>query len=219
MKKNIFILFVLLAMRADAQKISYSLLAGPTLNTLRGNDLIEELHDPYYGYSVAAGIHYLIRENISVSSGLTFQRKGSRVISDTLYDNNLNYMGSGKLNNILNYMVVPITIEFREGRKIVWHAGGGMFTGFLLGSREKGSIKLANGEEINTTSNLTKHKTIDLGVTVKAGLSIPSEKRFRFRMEVKNDLGLVNISDAHIGDGGSIKTNTLSLLFGIGYRL
>jgi hypothetical protein len=216
---SFILIFCLLSGVLEAQKISYSLLAGPNMNTHRGNKILEKLHHPFYSYSISGNISYHLQTNFCISTGLAYERKGTKSISDSLYDNDANYMGSGKTNHILNYLVLPLNAEYRSGQKIIFYAGAGVYAGLLLNSKEKYTLHLVNGSNYEGTSHTGLYKSFDLGLNLKTGLTIPLRKHYNLQIEVKDDLGLMNISSVPVIDNGSIKTNSLNLLAGISFKI
>ena len=65
-------------------------------------------------------------------------------------------------------------------------------------------------------SNYTSdYKTIDMGITAGIGLAIPINDKFSLSAEIRNNLGLTNISKS---SSVTNKTNSTNLLIGVTYK-
>ena len=80
---------------------------------------------------------------------------------------------------------------------------------------------VSKGDNITTsTFDHTPYlKRFDTGISTGFGFSIPIKTRFCISFEVRNNLGLYNISAIPVIDNGSIKTNSTNFLFGFTYKL
>jgi len=62
-------------------------------------------------------------------------------------------------------------------------------------------------------------KRIDSGLTTGPGAGLPVNDKLFITMEIRNNPGLVNTGSIPLVNGGTIKTNSTNLLFGIAYKL
>ena len=91
----------------------------------------------------------------------------------------------------------------------------GPYLSYLLKHTVK--IKVDNGYK-DVTDNTENDKRIDLGAVLGAGVKSPLNKRYKFIVELRENLGLINVSAVEVANNGSIKTNNLSFLVGISFR-
>jgi len=65
------------------------------------------------------------------------------------------------------------------------------------------------------TPTKAQTESIDFGLTGGIGIIIPAGKKLGISIEIRDDLGLVNISKAPVYNGGTLKNNTLNFIAGI----
>lgn len=70
-----------------------------------------------------------------------------------------------------------------------------------------------------TENNTENTKKIDTGLSIIIGLKVPLSENLFLDLDIRDYLGLINLSKIDIIDNGSIKTNSLGLQIGLKYKL
>ncbi|HEX5001313.1 MAG TPA: outer membrane beta-barrel protein [Bacteroidia bacterium] len=109
----------------------------------------------------------------------------------------------------MDYLVLPVTVEFKFGSKKQYYFGSGGFVGYLLKHQLKYTELLSGYTQTN--SIIENFERFDFGASFTAGVKIPLGKSF-LSIQAEDHLGLVNIGD-YVMDG-VLKTNSLILLIG-----
>jgi len=66
--------------------------------------------------------------------------------------------------------------------------------------------------------NTDNFERLDFGIATGLGVNFPIRNNIFMSLEVRNNLGLSNISSLPVGNDGKIKTNSTNLLIGIAYK-
>ena len=69
-----------------------------------------------------------------------------------------------------------------------------------------------------TTNNTKLFKRFDAGIKGGGGIIISLKNKLSFSGEIRNNLGLNNISTLPVYNNGTIKTYSLNLLFSVIYK-
>jgi hypothetical protein len=199
----------------QTNKIEIGIEGSPSLVFLRGNDVIDNTQKPTIGVSCGLFFQYNINKFFSLRTNLAYERKGSRA-SGVATDIKGNYLGEITINTNFDYVTLPILARATYGKKIHLFVNSGPYIGYLF----KHSIVIT-GDNIPTTTDedISQYKRFDIGITGGLGLSIPIKTKFAFSFEVRNNLGLNNISQAKVVNDGTIKTNSTNFLLGLSYKL
>lgn len=98
----------------------------------------------------------------------------------------------------LNYLTLPVVINWHFGRKRNWYVNYGPYIGFLLGSKDA---------SFNTNSG-NSPKTIDNGSTFGMGLKIPVANRVKIFFEAEMQTGNKDILKTIDGTfNGNLRTS------------
>ena len=115
-----------------------------------------------------------------------------------------------------DYLTLPILFRVHGGKKLRYFFNAGPFVGLLL--QQTFVVK----SELNPTTvedNTANDLPFDFGISSGFGLSLPIQPTFALSLELRNNLGLANVSAAPIRNGGSIKTNSTNLLIGFSFGI
>jgi hypothetical protein len=187
----------------------------PSIVFLHGNDFIEKYHKPTIRFTGGFFFQFNFKKIVSLRTNITFERKGSIVPIET-FDNNGNQTGDYLSKAYFNYLTLPVLVRATFGKKVQFFVNAGPYLGYLI----QQTVIFSGDNVITTTTDNTSHfKRIDIGLSTGLGLSIPMQKRFAFSFEVRNNLGLYNISALPVMDDQTIKTNAINFLFGFAYKL
>lgn len=222
MKKLALLFFTLSSVSAFGQqnKFDVGLVSGPSIAVLHGNDIINDFHKVALMGSGGAYFQYNFPKLFSIRADFQFERKGSR-LSDKIYytdqEGNIIDSDDWKSYSRFDYLTVPLLFRASFGKKIKYFVNVGVFTSFLL----KQSDKNLETKFFPTTTydNTENFKRFDFGVTAGVGCQLPIKERLVISFEVRNNLGLYDISALPVYNDGTIKTYSTNFLFGLGYRL
>ncbi len=197
---------------AQTQRMELSVQAGPGVSWLRGNTFLNGT-EVQFNAAYGLGFQYNFNNGIGLRTGLSYQRKGSSA-EINLTDVNGSTLAKGTALNTLEYLVVPMLVRAGFGRNVRFFANVGPYAGYLL--KGTSSIKDMEGFDDDTTDGLEQW---DLGVCAGLGMGMSLGDRMQLSAELRQEMGLVNVSKLPVVDDGSILTRGTTLFVGIGYRL
>ncbi|OQX81105.1 MAG: hypothetical protein B6D61_01135 [Bacteroidetes bacterium 4484_249] len=194
------------------------------------------------GYNVGGGVNYGLSDLISGDIGeilsaqveLSIQTKGTE--ADYLYltqgpENTIDTISNVKQN--FTYFQIPILAKatFGDPKGLRYYGELGLFVASLTGLTFDGE-KMRDHDYDNTTDRRKyreEYSGFDFGLTVGAGVSVPFGGRkspWSAFANVRYSLGLNNIGEYKNGTEDipeeyleDVKTNTLSVLLGVAYKL
>lgn len=195
-------------------KVKFGLNGGLNYSSLRGNNSPVKLTP---GISFLGGIsfEYFIRENISINSNLNFEQK---LIKENGYiyltdQNGYSEVVKADTKINYNYLVLPIYAGYYFGSKKDFYVNGGFFVGYLLNSNF--TSKKFNDKTDTTDLN----KRIDSGLIFGFGKLFKLNENNDLKLELRENLGLVNTSVVKVYNDGTIKTNSINLILNWSFNL
>lgn len=212
----ITIIFIQFSLIAQRNPFDFGIEGGMNIGTLRGNSLIDENHSLKPGSIFGISFQYNLPKLLSIKTGLSFEQKGSK-FSVPAVDINGNYQGDYKGTITFNYLTIPLVTQFSFGQKWRPFVNFGGFCSILISQKER--VQAFSNYPGSTTNYTDLFKRTEFGLTGGLGLSYSMEMPLAVSVEVRNNLGLTNISDIEVYGGGQSLTNTLNLLIGISYQI
>lgn len=148
-------------------------------------------------------------------TNLAFERKGGKFTSPAT-DINGTPIGELTAHSSIDYLTFPVLVRATFGNKIQYFINAGPYFGYLLKDR-----LVSKGDNIPTaTDDYTAFdKRFDTGISTGVGLFVPLNTKFAVSFEIRNNLGLYNISAFPVTNNGTIKTNSTNFLFSFTYKL
>ena len=188
---------------------------GPSLIFMRGNDIIKKYQKPTIGFSGGLSFQINFQEIFSLRTVIAYERKGS-VMTAQSYDSDGNPLGDITTHSNADYLTLPLLVRATFGNKVQYFVNAGPFFGYLLKQ-----TFVSKGDNVPTTTNdnTFRDKRFDTGVSTGIGLIVPIRTKFLVSFEVRNNLGLYNISDTSVVNGGTVKTNSTNFLLSFAYKL
>lgn len=155
------------------------------------------------GVNVAVSADYYFSDRWSLKAKLIYDQKGWNngfVDNSDPFDPNMS--GYYKTNFNLNYLTVPVTMNWNFGKKRNWYINLGPYAGFLLSAKEteKG------------TSVKDYFVTTDFGIAWGVGVKIPVSDKTKIFIEYQEQYGLSNIFD----DNSDLKGHNSRGSFNVG---
>lgn len=220
MKKITLLLFTisLITFKTTAQesKIKFGIHGGPNYSTLWGFDSYADLNSGL-AYVFGISLQYQIQENLSIKTDLNYERKTQKSKSYIEILDPESSLPPGtyhvKSTAYLNYITLPILLKYNFSKDKSFYVNAGPYLGYLLKSGIKTQVNIPG--ETNYDEEDTKYKkSMDFGFTAGIGKEFQLNENHQFYIELRDNLGLSNISKTEVMNGGSIKTNSVNLLVG-----
>ncbi len=207
--------FYSLVLVGQANKFNIGLEGSPGLTSLRGNDILEKFNDPTIGFSGGLTFQYNFPKLISIRTNIAFERKGA-IAKNQAIDVFGNQIGEVTIHTNFDYLTIPLLAKLTFGNKIKFFVNVGPYSSYLI---KQTTVTDAINEFPKSKSNNTSNfNSIDFGLTTGLGAGLPVKDELLITLEIRNNLGLYNISSLPVANDGSIKTNSINLLIGIAYR-
>ena len=212
---GLFLLAVLGTTYGQTNNFDIGVEGSSSLICLRGNDILDNLHKPTIGFSSGLFFQYNFKKLVSLRTNIAFERKGS-TSTFQVTDMFAKPLGEINIKTIYDYLTLPILIRTTFGKKVQFFVNAGPYFGYLI----KGTL-VSEGENILATTNdiTSSINRFDTGISTGLGLSIPIKNKFAFSFEIRNNLGLYNVSAVPVVNYGTIKTNSTNFLWGFTYKL
>jgi hypothetical protein len=187
-----------------------------TLTSIRGDEIYDDFQTRV-GYSGGMDVEYCFNQSFSLKTGLMYELKGSSVhIAFT--DENGQTLQDDIVKTNFNYLIIPVLASFNTKGTKKFYVNAGPYLGYLLNKKKKES-----GYDTipKSTTNVTETaKRIDFGLSVGVGLYIPLYPKVIMDISLKENLGLINVSEAKYGNSDySEKTNSFGFYLGFKYML
>lgn len=212
--KSLFwgILFLMFSGSIHGQTNKYDLgfEGGPSAIFLWGNEILSKQNNMTIGGSAGLFFQRNYKNALSLRTGIAYERKGS-VAHKQGFDYLGNPTGEVKTRVNYNYLTIPILARATFGKNGQFFVNAGPYLGYLL--RQSFVTKG------NTSNNTLNNKELDFGFTTGLGFSVPYKTKYAFSFEVRNNLGLFNVSAIPVVNDGAIRTNSTNFLFGFTYKI
>jgi len=213
------LLFALLPAAAFAQEttipVKLGFNAGATYAGIRGNEGAEA-NDYAIDYLVGLSFEAPLSDNLSLLANLNYERKS---FTNTIYIENGDpfdpVVGGGNVDTrlTLQYLTLPVNLKYYIGQSKGFYINGGVYAGYFLGG-----ILKADGNKVDDNSD-GLFKKVDFGVNLGIGMRFPIDEKNDLNIELRDNLGLANISDGPTVGNGTIKTNSVNLIVGWQFNL
>jgi hypothetical protein len=199
---------------AQTSRASFEISGGP------GFSMISGVTNPpdKYGFQIGLFSDIRISKLISIHTGISFDRKGSKYSSMFLHDYNNREVENLDLN--FDYFSVPLVVRLTFQKPFKFFINSGVY-----GSRLHSTMLISHGiYEGFICYNLTPFiPEYDFGLVNGLGIIIPLYSQIAFTAEIRNNRGLTNVKgdpDYLWGSGTPrARTNLTTLLVGISIRL
>lgn len=213
----ILITLIILTVKSSiGQKISIwecGIETGPSLASLRGNEIIDKHHKAKIGFAGGLFIQYNFKKMFSLHLGLAYENKGSKIKGQG-FDSVGNPIVINNGRTIAQYLIMPILIRASFGKKRMLFINAGPYFAYLIKNQAK-----TDNSQLSSLDYTKNFKKFDLGISFGCGATIPVTNQLNLLVEARDNLGLSNTSAVPVYNNGDIKNNSLSLLLGINYKI
>lgn len=200
---------------AQMNKIHFGMEAGPSLKTLYGFDTVDE-NELSIGFSAGLAFQYNFTDLLSLRTNISFERKGWTTKGEAT-DEMGNPIGEMTFHTNFDYLTLPLLVRLTFGNKIRYFVNAGPYIGYLLKVTDVAeTLGDYPRSEYDNTANFKQH---DFGLTTGLGMTYQLAEKLLLSAEIRNNLGLVNISALPVRNDKSIKTNSTNFLIGIAYGI
>ncbi len=142
-------------------------------------------------FSGGVNAEFAATKSFGIKGELNYFR-GGYAYNISLTDVNGKIISNEKLNVALDYLHIPFMFKYSFGDKIRFFVNAGPYFGLLLDYSY--TTSKTNQSFMNLNSVLNSN---DYGLTSGIGLTFNSEKKLGFNVELRNNLGFMNLSDVY----------------------
>jgi len=221
---TIYVLLILLfstqIINGQPKTVIIGFEGGPSLSLILASSGVYKDSEPLIGGTAGLNVQYNFTKLLSLKTGVIYERKGTQLPSKS---DQLPPDGLMSIN--FDYLSIPILLKLSFGQNIQFFINTGPNFSYLFSQsifyKPKGekSYKVAN-ERVS-------YKPFDIGVILGVGISIPIRNRFKISLEIKDNLGLMNVQKDNIeipilsfpNESHNGNLNTTSFIVGFCYRL
>lgn len=221
--KNHFILILLLfasisfAQEQEQKKsnVLFTINSGLTYSGIRGNAIAE---DNKYDFNYVGGLGFefpLKKEKLSLITGLNYENKSFKnnvEVPDFSNPDPVVYGKKAKLKINLKYLTIPVETRLYFGKNKNYFINSGPFVGFYLNYTTR-----VNGDKVEDETDL--FKSLDFGWSLGVGTKIKLTEKNNLIIQLKDNLGLINISKVPVHNNGTVKTNSINLVLAYEFKL
>jgi len=211
------LLFIFTAIFLKIYSQSSSLLIGfhlsPIISSLREErDLAD--YKTSLRWSTGINIEYYLTQNISLKSGISFERIGAKgnIMTTDMYGV---IIKAEKAESFCDYLIIPILASLTTNSKLKIYFNSGPFIGILINQR------FPTFDNINhlSFSAVEEMKGFNIGLSFGLGLNILISQNSTIDLGFRDNYGMYNIQKSENYLNTSTKSNTIGLEIAFKYRL
>lgn len=201
----------------QANRFEIGIEVFPNISSLNGTEYNNGIYEPILSFGSGIFFQYNVRKHLALRTNIAYERKGS-ILNYEAYDINGNPIdGDFFVSSNFDYTTIPLLFRFRFGNRVNFFINAGPYFGYLIKQVFKSTLFSATPQSFEQTS---LHKRIDLGFTTGLGFSLPVNSRFGFSFELRNNLGMYNVSNMPPPYNETYtKTQSLNYILGLNYFL
>lgn len=216
---------------SQENRITLGIEGGPNISTFLenkpsiNNDQSNSAIQAEFSGSAGLTFQWNSRKHFSLRTGVTFQQNEYSFTTGS--SSNVTLIGSyGKGTHRFDYLTLPVLARFTYGQKAHFFFNVGLYAGIPTRQTEKiegtAYSPYSGGSTspyVHTSNYVPDYNhTIDFGAVGGIGIGIPVMNHWEFSVEMRDNLGLVNVLAENYYKR-TMRTNTLSVLIGVSYKL
>jgi len=217
MKNAITFLLLICSITLSAQQSHFSigLEGGPDYADLRGNSVLQNNLKGKIFYNAGIAVNYHLNSRWEIKPGVYYETKGAKM--DIELTNNIGTtIGEVESREIFKYFTIPLLVRFSINSRINYFVNAGPFISIL--HKQTWKMDKIEGYPKIDIDNTEYYKPLDYGITFGIGVSKNVCNNWNLSLELRDNLGLADVSEPVDGYETTIKTNTVSLLLGVTYK-
>lgn len=192
---------------AQSSKFNVGIEGGMGISNTRG------ILESGIGYTGGLFCQYDLSKIFSAHVGFGYEQKGANDdIKVTDSTGNPLYQVSIKQN--YDFLTMPVLVHADFGSKLNYFVNAGPYFSFLL--KQSLQVDDPNNNSTSETDNTSNYNRFETGFSLGVGLSFSIIEKLSLSFEMRNNLGLTNLSKI---EGATAKTNSAHFLVGLSYRL
>lgn len=218
MKKIVFTLLLVAFFVGNSfaqGKLKVGFNGGLTYSSFRGNPQIETL-EAGVDFLVGVSFEYQLKEKLSLVANINYDRKTA---TDNPYieifdsPDDPSFYGRVKIKFKNQFISLPILLKYKFGLGNSLYINGGPFVSYMLKS------ELWNDYDEVNSDQTDNYKSLDFGLVFGFGKTFKLKNNNEISVEIRENLGLSDISAVPVVGNGSIKTNSLNLICNYSFNL
>jgi len=173
----------------------------------------DNFNDFEIGYIVGLSFDYYFTDNFSLKTNILYDRKHRK--KEILYLTNFppfNVTGSDYFDVVYHYINIPVLAKYEFLNNSLFVNGGPFFNYLLSLDREREFLPELGFER-------KEQNNVDFGLSFGIGGIIPINDNNEIIVELRNDLGFIDIGGFSERLDGYAKTNTLKFVVGWNFDL
>jgi hypothetical protein len=200
---------------AQTSKIDFGIQGSPSLISMHGNEILNNDHQSGLGFSTGITAQFHVNKHWSVVTDINFERKGTH--SDGVLTDNLGeVIGTVRCKQQFDYLCLPVLVRYHFGEQIRFFVNAGPYVGYLLQQNNKISSDLIGPSSYSSKADFIP---LDAGVSAGFGMTALINSKFSYAIELRNNLGIHNISALPVINNEKVQTNSLNLSVSLRYLL
>jgi hypothetical protein len=218
LKTIIILIFILLSSKHGYGQISKMTIGydgGLGLGLLWGNDIVSSFRKPILAIHAGGNFHYRLSNKFVIAAEAAIDRKGQS-LSGEFKDINGNSLGIIRNRSNFLYATVSALGRYSFGLKKRFYILAGPFGGYLI---QQYTSFIPDFSPRSQNSNTNSFKRIDAGITSGLGYELPVSANKSLTFELRNSLGLRNISKTPVINHQSLNTNSTLLRIGVHHKI
>lgn len=194
---------------AQAPRHQIGIEGGPSYTNMFGSTIFD-LEKGKLGYLAGISYQYNFPKIFSIRTGFSIEHKGTFI--GTFDDSTGTTIGDAFRE--INYLSIPILARFSFGKnKFKFFVNAGGYLGFIFDSNVR--ILTPTGYLAPSGFDISR---FDIGATLGGGISYTIGNRINLSLEIRDNLGLYNLTNGYMGIGNAY-TNSLYGLVGVSYNI
>ena len=194
-------------------------------SALVGNDAIDLNTLPKFGFIAGLFGQYNINRYYSVKMSANYQVKGADLTINGQNIAGQSYSANGEIK--LDYITIPLMFKASFGDYVKFFINGGPYLGILLTNETTLDANNSDSVRAGTYDRTDSTTSADFGISLGLGLQIPLSTSMGLTLEIRDDIGLTNISDYDPNPNlinytgvtsSSTKNNSLNVMLGLTFN-
>lgn len=189
----------------DAPRLLFGFNAGATYVGLHGNSVSGE-NNSTIDYLVGISLEVPLYNNFSLIGNINYERLAFTRNIPFRSGANADDAGGYGTRLILQNITVPVNLKYYIGQSKDYYINGGAFVRYFLDE----TLRI-NGDRADSSS-YGNFQDFTYGVNLGLGTRFVVNNNNAINIEVRDNLGLSNITRQTAAGGNSVKTNSLNLI-------
>lgn len=216
---NLILITLFLNSKGQHSKIEYGLQAGVNISTAYGTGISKEFRRPLTGLNFGGHLKVCKTENWGLKLLILYDEIGWKYKSLVLEGNTATGLVNADIDFKLDYLNLPVLVEYSYGTKVKLNLDGGVFLGILLNNKMVTKLypPIPPNQAAVTQTSPNNKKLINFGLSMGAGIQIPVSPIIKLNLDVRNYIGLPDIYKSSSTNNTRIKTFNTAIAVGFSY--